>query len=412
MGPRVVIVGASLAALRSAEAVLVALPDAQVTLVGDELHAPYNRPPLSKEAMAGLVGVDAAGLGVAGRGAVLAKLVFKHRLPEGAVDWRLGQRAVAVQADARRVVLSDGAALPYDWLIAATGLRPRRLPFAGFEDRRHVLRSFDDAARLASALCPGGQLVVVGAGFIGCEIAATAMKLGQSVQLIEPQVQPMLAALGPQVAAAMAGFHRAQGVDLRCGLAVTGLTDAGLALSDGSQLRGDVIVEAVGSIPNTEWLTGAGLDLSNGVLTDVTLTAQGSDRILAVGDLARFPNPLFGPDPRRVEHWCVPGQTAKRVAETIVAREAGGAPTARFAPLPSFWSDQHGLRLQSFGAPGLGDDIRVLEGSLARLGQAPCLVEYSRAGRPVGLLGLGAAPAALALHRARLETALNETLAA
>lgn len=407
MGPRVLIIGASLAGLRSAEAVLAALPAARVTLIGDELHAPYNRPPLSKDAVAGLVGADTVA-----RAAALAKLVFKHRLPEGAVTWRLGCRAVAVRAEARQVLLSDGAALSYDWLIAATGLRPRRLPFAGPEDRRHVLRSFDDAARLAASFRPGAQLVVVGAGFIGCEIAATATKLGLRACVVEPQPQPMLAVLGPQVAAAMATFHRAQGVDLRCGVAVSGMGDAGIQLADGSDLPADVIIEAVGSIPNTEWLQGAGLDLANGVLTDATLTAQGSDRILAVGDLARFPNPLFGPDPRRVEHWCVPGQTAKRAAETIAAREAGGEPPARFAPLPSFWSDQHGLRLQSFGAPGLGDDIRVLEGNLASLGQAPCLVEYSLVGRPVGLLGLGAAPAALAQHRARLETALNETLAA
>jgi len=407
MGPRVVIIGASLAGLRSAEAVLAALPNAQITLIGDEPHAPYNRPPLSKEAVAGLVGADALA-----REATLAKLVFKHRLPEGAVTWRLGCRAAAVQADLRQVTLSDGVMLPYDWLIAATGLRPRRLPFAGLEDRRHVLRSFEDATRLAASFRPGARLVVVGAGFIGCEIAATAMKLGLHACVIEPQSQPMLAALGPQVAAAMASFHRAQGVDLRCGLAVTGLTDAGIALSDGSEVPADVIVEAVGSTPNTEWLQGAGLDLANGVLTDATLTARGNDRILAVGDMARFPNPLFGPDPRRVEHWCVPGQTAKRAAETIAARDAGQEPLTRFAPLPSFWSDQHGLRLQSFGAPGLGDDIRLLEGSLASLGQAPCLVEYHRAGRAVGLLGLGAAPAALAQHRARLETALNETLVA
>lgn len=407
MGPRVIVVGASLAGLRSAEAVLAALPAAQVTLIGEEPHAPYNRPPLSKDAVAGLVGADAVA-----RAAALAKLVFKHRLPDGAVTWRLGCRAVAIRAEARQVLLSDGAALTYDWLIAATGLRPRRLPFAGLEDRRHVLRNFEDAARLAASFRPNARLVVVGAGFIGCEIAATTMKLGLRACVIEPQAQPMLAALGPSVAAAMAAFHRAQGVDLRCGQSVIGLTDAGITLADGSDLPADEIVEAVGSIPNTEWLQGAGLDLSNGVLTDATLTAQGNDRILAVGDLARFPNPLFGPSPRRVEHWCVPGQTAKRAAETIAAREAGGEPSAVFAPLPSFWSDQHGLRLQSFGAPGLGDDIRVIEGSLSSLGQAPCLLEYRRAGRPVGLLGLCAAPAVLALQRSRLEAALNETLAA
>ena len=401
MAPRVLIIGASLAGLRSAEAVLAALPDAQVTLVGEEPHAPYNRPPLSKEALVGLVSGGAEG----------EKLTFRHRLGDGAVDWRLGVRAVFVDAAARKVGLSTGESLGYDWLIAASGLRPRRLDVPGGA-ARHVLRTLDDATRLAAALRPGARVLVVGAGFIGCEVAATAVKLGLSVTVIEPQAQPMLAALGPEVAAAMAGFHRAQGVDLGCGLTVTGAEHGALVLSDGSRIAGDVIVEAVGSVPNVDWLADAGLDLSNGVLCDATLTATGSDRILAVGDVARFPNALFDASPRRVEHWSIPGLTARRAAETIAARVAGAEPPARFAPLPSFWSDQHGLRLQSFGAPGLGDAVQVLEGSLADLGRAPCLIEYRRVGQPVGILGLNAAPAALAQHRVRLDRSLNETVAA
>ncbi|MDM7933004.1 NAD(P)/FAD-dependent oxidoreductase [Tabrizicola sp.] len=401
MGPRVLVIGSSLAGLRSAEAVLAALPDARVTLVGDEPHAPYNRPPLSKEALAGLVAGDAG----------LDKLTFRHRLDAGAVTWRLGARAISVDAANRAVRLGDGEALPYDWLIAASGLRPRRLAFPGGE-ARHVLRGIDDARQLAAAIRPGARMLVVGAGFIGCELAATAMKLGLSASVIEPAAQPMLAALGPDVAAAMAGFHRARGVDLRCGLSVTGDENGALILSDGSRIDGDLTVESVGSVPNVEWLSGAGLDLTNGVLCDATLTALGSDRILAVGDVARFPNALFDATPRRVEHWSIPGLTARRAAETIAARTAGAEPPARFAPLPGFWSDQHGLRLQSFGAPGLGDEIRVLEGELAAVGQSPCLVEYRRAGRPVGILGLGAAPAALAQHRARLDRVLNEAVAA
>lgn len=161
-----------------------------------------------------------------------------------------------------------------------------------------------------------------------------------------------------------------------------------------------------------DWLTDTALDLSNGVLTDATMTAVGNPRILAVGDLARFPNRLFGPAPRRVEHWCVPGQTARRAAETIAAHEAGREPPTDFAPMPSFWSDQHGLRLQSFGAPALADEVRVTEGRLDQIGQAPCLIEYLRAGRLIGLLGLGLPPAQLARHRPRLDAALSETLPA
>jgi len=407
MTPRVTIVGASLAGLRSAEAVLAAVPGARVTLVGDEVHVPYNRPPLSKEAVEAMASVDAAG-----REAAFARLVLRHRLPADGVDWRLGRRAVGLDVAAQAVLLEGGERLPSDYVIAATGLRPRRLPLTGAEARRHVLRSFDDALRLAPELQPGRRMLVVGGGFIGCEIAATARKLGLSVVLVEPQPQPMLAALGPVVGAAMAAFHRACGVDLRCGISVTGFEGGAVQLSDGSTVAADLVVEAVGSLPNVEWLEGAGLDLSNGVLCDATLTAVGRDRILAVGDLARFPNALFDAVPRRVEHWSIPGLTARRAAETIAARLAGREPDARFAPLPSFWSDQHGLRLQSFGAPGLGDEVEVLEGDLAALGRSPCLVEYRRGGRMVGVLGLGASPAVLAQHRGRLEQALNETVPA
>lgn len=401
MAPRVLIVGASLAGLRTAEAVLAALPSARVTLVGEEPHPPYNRPPLSKETLAALVKGEAS----------LDKLVFRHRLVDGAVDWRLGARAVATDTAARRVTLADGSVLDYDWLVAASGLRPRRMALpAG--DRRHVLRGWEDAVRLAPALKPGARILIIGAGFVGCETAATAVKLGLAGCVIEPQAQPMLGALGPVVAQAMAEFHRENGVDLRCGLTVTNAEDGTLFLSDGSQISGDVIVEAVGSVPNVEWLAGNALDLSNGILCDASLTAIGDDHVLAVGDVARFPNALFDDIPRRVEHWSIPGLTAKRAAETIAARVAGREPAARFAPLPSFWSDQHGLRLQSFGAPGLGDEVRVLEGSLSRLGQEPCLIEYRRTGQPVGILCLGNAPAALARQRVRLEEALNETAAA
>lgn len=401
MRPRILIIGASLAGLRSTEAVLAALPGAHITLVGDEAHAPYNRPPMSKDVLTGLVAGDAT----------MEKLAFRHRLTEGAVDWRLGTRAVLTDSRARTVRLSDNAVLGYDWLIVATGLRPRRMALP-HPERRHVLRTWEDAVGLAASLRPGARMLVVGAGFIGCEVAATAVQLGLSATVIEPQAQPMQVALGAEVAAAMAAFHRANGVNLRCGLTVSGADADALILSDGQRMEGDVIVEAVGSVPNVDWLEGAGLDLSNGVLCDASLIAQGNDRILAVGDVARFPNALFDATPRRVEHWSIPGFTAKRAAETIAARLAGAQPQPRFAPLPGFWSDQHGLRLQSFGAPGLGDEIQVLEGDLARLGEMPCLVEYRRSGRMVGVLGLGVAPALLAHHRVRLERELNEAVMA
>ncbi|MEZ5755508.1 MAG: FAD-dependent oxidoreductase [Paracoccaceae bacterium] len=409
MGPRVTIIGASLAGLRSAEAVLAALPQARITLIGAEPHLPYNRPPLSKDGLSALV---AAGGDPTDMKAVFCGLTLRHRLPEGAVDWRLGLRATAVDAARQHVLLSDGTTLGHDWLIAATGLRPRRLPFEGADDRRHVLRSFDDATRLAAALRPGVKLAIIGAGLIGCEMAGTTAALGCKVTLIEPQCQPMLAVLGPRVAAAMAQLHRARGVDLRCGLSVAGLLPDGLRLSDDSRVEADVILESAGSLPNVDWLSGTGIDLSDGILCDNTLSAIGNDRILAVGDVARFPNPLFGGSPRRVEHWGMAGLTARRAAETIAAREAGRAPGTTFAPLPGFWSDQHGLRLQGFGIPTIADETRLIEGDLAMPGTTPCIVEYRRDGRAVAVLGIAAPPAAMAAHRARLERALSETVPA
>lgn len=402
--PRITIVGASLAGLRTAEAVHAALPAARITLVGDEPLAPYNRPPLSKEAAETLARDTTA------REAVFGKLLLRSKLTPEVLSLRLGAGAVALEAGGVR--LADGALVPGERVIAATGLRPRRLPLPGAEARRHVLRSFDDLTRLAPALRPGARMVVIGGGFIGCEIAATGRKLGLEATIVEPSPQPMLRALGPRVAAAMAALHRAHGVVLLTGRSVAGFSDEGVILDDGQALEAEVIVEALGSHPNVEWLAGSGADLGDGVLVDDRMIAPGAEGLMAVGDVARFVNPLFGPEARRTEHWCVPGQTAKRVGETLAAEAAGTALATRFAPMPSFWSDQHGMRLQAFGAPSLADACRVLEGELSLVGRAPVIVEYLRGGEPVGVLGLGAPPAALAKARARLDAALTETLTA
>lgn len=400
--PRITIVGASLAGLRTAEAVAAALPGARITLIGDEALAPYNRPPLSKEALETLARSRCA------EAEVFARLALRSKLGD-ATDLRLGQAAVALEGTTVR--LADGTAVPGDRVIAATGLRPRRLALTGAEGRRHVLRSFADLRALAADLRPGARLVVIGGGFIGCEIAATARKLGLIVRLVEPAPQPMLRALGPRVAAAMAALHRVQGVDLYLGRSVAGFDAAQVVLDDGQALEADAIVEALGSHPNVEWLAGAGADLTDGVLVDGALRAPGAPGLMAAGDVARFANPLFDAQARRIEHWCVPGQTARRVAEVLAAEARGEDPAPGFAPLPSFWSDQHGLRLQAFGAPFLADATRVVEGDLGLTGTAPVIVEYLREGRPVGVLGLGANPAALARHRAHLEATLAETLA-
>lgn len=402
--PRITIVGASLAGLRTAEAVIAALPEARITLVGDEPYRPYNRPPLSKDAAEALAGATANAT------ETFEKLLLRTKLAPGQIEMRLGTAAEAIEGS--DVLLADGTRLGSDWIVAASGLRPRRLPLTGAEDRRHVLRSFDDLQRLATAMRPQARMAVIGAGFIGCEIAATARKLGLDVCIVDPAPQPMLRVLVAPVAAAMGAFHRAHGVTLLTEKTVASFDGGSLVLDDGQTLEADVIVEAIGSWPNTEWLANSGADLSDGVLVDDRMIAIGTDNLLAVGDIARFANPLFDDVPRRVEHWCVPGQTAKRAADTIAALSKGMAPPDQFAPMPSFWSDQYGLRIQAFGAPALADTQTVVEGALDQIGQSPVIVEYARAGRLIGVLGLGANPATLAKYRGQLAAALSPSVTA
>lgn len=397
--PRITIVGASLAGLRTAEALHAVLPQARLTLIGNEPHAPYNRPPLSKEVMESFASGDADEVEVFG------KLRLRTKLGPDDIVTRLGVTATGVETGGVR--LADGTLVRSEWVIAASGIRPRRLPLVGNEDRRHVLRGFDDARALAPVLRKGARLVVIGAGFIGCEIAATARKLGLHVTIVEPGPHPMMRALGPRVAAAMAALHRHNGVTLLTGRTVEAFRSGAVILDDGKSLEADVIVEALGSLPNTEWLAGSGADLGDGVLVDDTLRAVGTPNLLAVGDIARFANPLFDDLPRRVEHWCIPGFTARRAAHTIAAKELGTEPEPGFAPMPSFWSDQYGMRVQAFGAPALATTQTVVEGDLGQIGEAPVIVEYARDGVLLGVIGLGAPPALIAKHRARLIDALS-----
>jgi NADPH-dependent 2,4-dienoyl-CoA reductase/sulfur reductase-like enzyme len=262
---------------------------------------------------------------------------------------------------------------------------------------------------------------VVGAGFVGCEVACTALSLGCDVTVVEPAGPPMLRVLGERLARAVQRAHERAGITFVLGRAVTGYagrdrvtgvviadgTDAGSArVSGGLALAGavlpaDLVVEAIGSLPNTEWLAGAGLDLTDGVLCDNSLSAVTSAGsiasvtsvpVTAVGDVARFPNPLFDDVPRRVEHWSMPTDTARRAAATLHAKLAG-APIEpnSFRPLPYFWSDQGDLRLQSFGSPGLADDVVIAEGDLDALDKG-LVATYHRGGRLVGSVALNLPP--------------------
>ncbi|BFO19125.1 FAD-dependent oxidoreductase [Streptomyces sp. KM77-8] len=394
MSATVVVAGASMAGLRTAEQLRAAGWTGPVTLVGDEPHMPYNRPPLSKEVLAGK--------------APFESLAFRLRAGVADVEWRLGTRIVRADLDRRLVELDDGTSLAYGGLVAATGMRPRRLRCPGPLTGRHTVRTLADAQGLREALIrPGARVVVVGAGFIGCEVAATAVSLGAAqVTVVDPLPLPMVAPLGELLAKALLARHEKRGVRFALGTGVTAFEGedrvTGVVLADGTVLPADVVVESVGSLANTEWLDGNGLDLTDGVLTDEHLRAGGRPDVIAVGDVARFPNARYDGVPRRVEHWSIPTDTAKHAARVLAAHLTGtDAGLAPFAPLPTFWSDQHDFRLQSFGAPALGkEDVRVLEGDPA----GDVVAGYHTGGRLVGVVALGgqAAAASAARHRAEL----------
>ncbi|QNP74845.1 NAD(P)/FAD-dependent oxidoreductase [Streptomyces roseirectus] len=390
---RVVVAGASMAGLRAAEQLRAAGWTGAITLVGDEPHMPYNRPPLSKEVLAGK--------------AAFTSLSFRPRASVADVQWRLGTKAVAARLARNTVELDDGETLSYDGLVVATGMRPRRLSCPGPLVGRHTVRTIDDAQSLRQALTrPAVRVVVVGGGFIGCEVAATAVALGaRQVTVVDPLPLPMAGPLGELLAGALLKRHEERGVRFALDAGVTGFTGddhvTGVALGDGTVLPADVVVESVGSVANTEWLDGNGLDLSDGVLTDEHLRVGGRPEVVAVGDVARFPNARYDGVPRRVEHWCIPTDTAKHAAKTLVAHLTGStAGLPPFAPLPTFWSDQHDFRLQSFGAPALGkEDVRVLEGVL----DGDVVVGYHTGGRLTGVVALGGQAAAVAASRYRAE---------
>ncbi|OBF28005.1 FAD/NAD(P)-binding oxidoreductase [Mycobacterium sp. ACS4331] len=404
----VVVVGASMAGLRTCEQLRSAGWDGPLTVIGAEAHMPYNRPPLSKHTGPAPRSVEEW----------LQGTEFRRRASLDDTSWRLGIAAHRVDLGAQTLTLADGSQLDYAGLVIATGLRPRRLPATAAAARRHVLRTIDDAAALYPQLQPGRRVVVIGGGFIGCEIAVTAVGHGCQVTVVEPQPAPMWAAFGPDLSTAVAAVHQDNAITFRTGVQVSAISDepaeAVITLSDGTDLAADVIVESVGSQPNVEWLEGNGLDLTDGVLCDEHLSVVGgatapARNVIAVGDIARFHNPRFGGAPRRVEHWFMPNDSAKHGARALVASLTGEpGPEQPFAPVPSFWSDQGELRIQGFGVPSIADISEVVTGTLDPDGlRAGAVIEYRRDDALVAIVSINIPPSQQSVHRSALARATD-----
>lgn len=382
---RVVVVGASLAGSRAVEALRAGGYAGELALVGAEPHLPYDRPPLSKEVLAGEWEHD--------------RTVLRDR-PYDDLDvaLHLGVRAESLDLGGRVVALGDGRALPYDGLVIATGATPRPLPGLRPLEGVFTLRTIDDALALRKRLDAGARVCVIGGGFVGAEIAATCRGRGLDVTVLEALPQPMVRGLGERLGATIAGLHRDHGVDLRTGVTVErvqgeGRVD-GVRLADGAFVACDVLVVAVGVAPETAWLEGSGLVLDNGVVCDETLTA--APGVVAAGDLARWPNPLYDGEVMRLEHWTNAVESGVHAANTLL----GAAEP--FAPVPFVWSDQYDVRIQCVGRFGPTDEMVLLDGALEDYRFAAA---FGRNGRLVGALGFSRPRLVMRLRRLIAERA-------
>ena len=336
--PTVIIVGASLGGFRTAHTLRRLRFEGRIILVGDEPHLPYDRPPLSKEVLTEEKAPDDT---------YFRALDF---FEDQGIELRLGSPAVGLDGDRRTITLSSGEQLGYDAAVIATGARPRRLLGTEGLPGVHVMRTLDDSASIRSALGRARHVVVVGAGFIGSEVAASARNRGAAVTVLEAAGQPLVAAVGAEVGQRCAALHDLFGTELRCGAGVEGIdrTPDGLAvrLAGGTAVGCDLVVVGIGVIPNIEWLEGSGVETDRAVRCDRYMRTSLPD-VYALGDLASWYNPRYG-ERMRVEHWTNTVQQSTTVARNIVASVAGDDPVA-YDGIPYFWSDQYGHRLQLVG---------------------------------------------------------------
>jgi NADPH-dependent 2,4-dienoyl-CoA reductase/sulfur reductase-like enzyme len=392
---RIVVVGASLAGLRAVETLRDRGFDGALTLIGDEPHRPYDRPPLSKQVIQGTWEPE--------------QTLFRRKdgYDRLALDMRLGVRATSVDLRARRVMLADGTFADYDRLIIATGACVRTLPGIAPRAGLLVLRSLDDAIALRSELTNAPRVAVVGAGFIGLEVAASCRARGLQVTVIESLPVPLSPALGPAFCEMVGAMHRDHGVDLRTGVAVTDVFGeshvAGIELSNGSRIEADVVVVGIGVTPNTEWLEDSGLTLDNGIVCNSF--GEAAPHVYAAGDVARVANLWHGDSPR-IEHWTNAVEQAVHAAENALA---GPEASATFSSVPYFWSDQYDRKIQFIGRARPHDEMVIVDGSLA---DRRLTALYRRGDRVVACLAVNR-PLALIKYRkliagnARWEAALS-----
>ncbi|MDT5175018.1 MAG: 3-phenylpropionate/trans-cinnamate dioxygenase ferredoxin reductase component [Mycobacterium sp.] len=365
----IVIVGGGLAAARTAEQLRRAEYSGPLTIVSDEVHLPYDRPPLSKEVLRAEVDDTA--------------LKPREWYDEKDVTLRLGAAATNIDTATRTVTLADGTSLGYDELVIATGLVPRRIPsFPDLEGVR-VLRSFDECMALRTHASSAKRAVVIGAGFIGCEVAASLRGLGVDVVLVEPQPTPLASVLGEQIGELVTRLHRDEGVDVRTGLGVTEVRGEGhvdtVVLSDGAELAADLVVVGIGSHPATDWLDGSGIEVDGadkGVICDEAGRTS-VPNVWALGDVASWRDATG--HQARVEHWSNVADQARVVVPAMLGREVPSA-----VVVPYFWSDQYDVKIQCLGEPEATDIVHLVEDDGRKF-----LAYYERDGVLVGVVGGG-----------------------
>lgn len=383
---RVVIVGAGLGGVRAAESLRRAGWEGGIVLLSGEQEVPYDRPPLSKDVLLGT------------REPASLALRDPARLAELGIELRLGVTATGVDPGAR-IVVTDQGPVAFEHLVLATGSDARSLPLLEGLDDVTTLRTLADALLVRDTLEAGGRLVVVGAGFIGSEVASTARERGLDVTVLELDAVPLARVLGPTLGESFARLHREHGTDLRLGTTIEHVERDGsrigrLHLTDGSTIEPDLVVVGIGAAPDTAWLAGSGLELGNGIVCDASLRT-GLPGVFAIGDVCSWENELFGRR-MRVEHWTNAAEQAAHVARAIATGEVAPFRGSNFV-----WSDQYGVRIQFVGVSS--PDVTVVEGSLDG---GPYVAWYREGDRLVGALAVDA-PRQLMRSRKAIEAAAS-----